>query len=57
MPAEPKVTLEKVLHLLGFPATVDEHHMDDGILLDVKTDDSGRLIGRQGQTLALRLPS
>ena len=26
--------------------------MEDGILLDVKTDDSGRLIGRQGQTLA-----
>lgn len=26
--------------------------MDDGILLDVKTDDAGRLIGRQGQTLS-----
>jgi spoIIIJ-associated protein len=26
--------------------------MDDGILLDVKSDDSGRLIGRQGQTLS-----
>jgi len=26
--------------------------MEDGILLDVKTEDSGRLIGRQGQTLA-----
>src|SRR5438270_5342500 len=52
MPVEPKVTLEKVLHLLGFPATVEEHRMDDGILLDVKTDDSGRLIGRQGQTLS-----
>ena len=26
--------------------------MDDGRLLDVKTDDSGRLIGRQGQTLS-----
>ncbi|HTL16590.1 MAG TPA: R3H domain-containing nucleic acid-binding protein, partial [Patescibacteria group bacterium] len=24
----------------------------DGVLLDVKTDDSGRLIGRQGQTLS-----
>ena len=52
MPSEPKVTLEKVLHLLGFQATVDEHRMDDGILLDVKTEDSGRLIGRQGQTLS-----
>jgi spoIIIJ-associated protein len=52
MPAEPKATLEKILELLGFPANVDEHHMDDGILLDVKTEDSGRLIGRQGQTLS-----
>ena len=52
MPAEPRSTLEKILNLLGFPATVEEHHMEDGILLDVKTDDSGRLIGRQGQTLS-----
>ncbi|PWU17955.1 MAG: single-stranded DNA-binding protein [Verrucomicrobia bacterium] len=52
MPAEPKVTLQKILDLLGFSATVEEHHMDDGILLDVKTEDSGRLIGRQGQTLS-----
>jgi len=52
MPAEPKVTLEKILNLLGFPVTVEESHMDDGVLLDVKTEDSGRLIGRQGQTLA-----
>jgi spoIIIJ-associated protein len=52
MPAEPKTTLEELLHLLGFPATVEEHHMDDGVLLDVKTEDSGRLIGRQGQTLS-----
>lgn len=52
MPAQPKATLEKILELLGFPATVEEHGMEDGILLDVKTEDSGRLIGRQGQTLA-----
>ncbi|MSU58429.1 MAG: KH domain-containing protein [Pedosphaera sp.] len=52
MPAEPKLTLEKILELLGFPATVEEHPVDDGLLLDVKTDDSGRLIGRQGQTLS-----
>src|SRR2546426_11474427 len=52
MPAEPKATLEKILKLLGFSATVEEHTMEDGILLDVKTDDSGRLIGRQGQTLS-----
>jgi spoIIIJ-associated protein len=52
MPAEPKNTLEEILKLLGFPATVEEHRMDDGVLLDVKTEDSGRLIGRQGQTLS-----
>ena len=52
MPAEPKATLEKILNLLGFPATVEEHQMEDGLLLDVKTEDSGRLIGRQGQTLS-----
>ncbi len=52
MPAEPKVTLEKILELLGFPATVETHPLDEGFLLEVKTEDSGRLIGRQGQTLS-----
>jgi spoIIIJ-associated protein len=51
MPA-PKEILEKILGSLGFPATVEEYKMEDGILLDVKTDDAGRLIGRQGQALA-----
>ena len=52
MPAAPQATLQKLLDLLSIPATVDEHQMEDGLLLDVKTEDSGRLIGRQGQTLA-----
>jgi len=52
MAIEPKATLDELLNLLGFPATVEEHRMDDGVLLDVKTEDSGRLIGRQGQTLS-----
>src|SRR6266498_1780001 len=52
MAAEPKTTLEKILQLLGFDSTVEEHRMEDSILLDVKSDDSGRLIGRQGQTLS-----
>ncbi len=52
MPAQPKEIVEKILISLGFPATVEEQKMDDGLLIDVKTDDSGRLIGRQGQTLA-----
>jgi len=52
MPAQSKEIVEKILGSLGFSATVEEHQFDDGLLLDVKTDDSGRLIGRQGQTLA-----
>jgi spoIIIJ-associated protein len=51
MPAQPKETLEKILNLLGFESTVEEQKLDDGVLLDVKTEDAGRLIGRQGQTL------
>lgn len=52
MAADPQATLEKLLNLLGFTATVDRHSMEDGLLLEVKTEDSGRLIGRQGQTLS-----
>lgn len=52
MPAQPKSTLEQLLNHLGFDATVEEHKIDDGIFLDVQTSDTGRLIGRQGQTLA-----
>lgn len=51
MPAEPKATLEKLLQLLGFDPAIDEHVMEEGLLLEVKADDAGRLIGRQGQTL------
>jgi spoIIIJ-associated protein len=52
MPAQSQATLEKLLQLLGFPATVEAHTLEEGLLLDVKTDDPGRLIGRQGQTLS-----
>ena len=51
MPAQPKATLEKILSLLDIPAAVEEHNLEEGLLLDVRTEDSGRLIGRQGQTL------
>jgi spoIIIJ-associated protein len=51
MPANPKAILEELLKHLGFEATVDEQQLDEGILFDVKCEDSGRLIGRQGQTL------
>jgi spoIIIJ-associated protein len=52
MPAQPKETLETILTHLGFQTAVEEHKLEEGILLDVKTDDAGRLIGRQGQTLS-----
>lgn len=52
MPAQPKVTLERILELLGFQATVEEHQIEDGLLLDIKSEDAGRLIGRQGQMLS-----
>jgi spoIIIJ-associated protein len=52
MPAQPKEILEKILGSLGFPATVAEQKLGDDLMLDVQTDESGRLIGRAGQTLA-----
>src|SRR6266404_9334759 len=53
MHAQPKTTLEQLLHHLGFTdATVEENRLEEGLLLDVKSDDPGRLIGRQGQTLS-----
>ena len=52
MPAQPKEILEKILGTLGFPAAVAEQKFGGDLLLDVKTEESGRLIGRQGQTLA-----
>src|SRR5262245_15466353 len=52
MPAQAKDTLQQLLEALGFDATIEEHSLEDGLMLDVKTEDSGRLIGRQGQTLS-----
>lgn len=52
MSAQPKEILEKVLGTLGFEATVEVQTLDGDLTLDVKTEESGRLIGRQGQTLA-----
>ena len=52
MPAQASETLVKILRHLGFDATVEEHTTDDGLTLDVRAEDSGRLIGRQGQTLS-----
>ena len=47
-----KETLVELLRHLGFEATVTEQEYEDMLLLDIQTEDSGRLIGRQGQTLS-----
>ncbi len=52
MATPPKEVVEKILTSLGFAVTIEAHELEEGLLLDVKTEDSGRLIGRQGQTLA-----
>jgi spoIIIJ-associated protein len=52
MPADPKAILEKLLQSLGFEATVNQSDADGQVMLDVQTNDPGRLIGRQGQTLS-----
>jgi len=52
MAAQPKQTLEQLLEHMGFASEVEEQHLDEGLLLNIKTDDPGRLIGRQGQTLS-----
>ncbi len=52
MSAQAKTILEDLLKTLGFSGTVEEQSVDGGIFLNVNTtEDTGRLIGRQGQTL------
>jgi spoIIIJ-associated protein len=49
---DPKATLHELLTHLGISATITEYPEDDQVMLDIQTDDSSRLIGRSGQTLA-----
>ena len=49
---DPKNLLESLLDKLGFDVTIEEKEKDDSKILDIQApDDSGRLIGRKGQTL------
>ena len=52
MPVDAKPILEQLLNTLGFEAKVTSQDIEGQILLDVETNDPGRLIGRQGQTLS-----
>jgi len=48
-----KATLEEILQRMGVAATVEQKEAANGaeIILHIKADDSGLLIGRKGQTL------
>jgi spoIIIJ-associated protein len=52
MPVDAKAILEKLLQSLGFEASVNQNELEGQVFLDVQTNDPGRLIGRQGQTLS-----
>jgi len=49
---DPKALLDSILKNLGFDVAIEEKENDGSKVLDLKApDDSGRLIGRKGQTL------
>jgi spoIIIJ-associated protein len=52
MATEPKELIQELLGHMGFEVEVEESTCETGPLFDIKTEDSGRLIGRQGATLA-----
>ena len=52
MAAHAKDIVETILTTLDFPAKVTEHESGGDVILDIETEEAGRLIGRQGQTLA-----
>ena len=52
MNLHPKETLDRMLRLMGFEVTVTATDEESGVVLNIDTDDPGRLIGRQGQTLS-----
>ena len=47
MSAQPKATLEKILELLHFPSVVEEHVLEDGVLLEVKNEELTILLIQQ----------
>lgn len=52
MAPTPKKLLADIVESLGFEAKIEEKPWEQGVLLDVQADDTSRLIGRKGQTLA-----
>jgi len=52
MTTEPKELIKELLATMGFEVEVEEKEFPTGPLYDIKSDEAGRLIGRQGATLA-----
>ncbi|OGE31045.1 hypothetical protein A2631_05180 [Candidatus Daviesbacteria bacterium RIFCSPHIGHO2_01_FULL_44_29] len=58
MPLETRVSeiLENILGLLSLEGSFEVEETDQGVMVSIDTEDAGRLIGRQGETLtALQL--
>lgn len=52
MATDPKHVLTELLRLMHIEGRVDQFTTADGLLLHIEAHDGGRLIGKQGQTLA-----
>lgn len=52
MATEPKQVLTELLRLMHIEGRVDQFTTADGLLLHIEAHEGGRLIGKQGQTLA-----
>lgn len=52
MTHDPKTKLAELLQHMGFESTIEERDFEGNPMLNIVTEDSGRLIGRKGQTLA-----
>jgi len=52
MSTEPKELIKELLATMGFEVEVEEKEYPTGRLFDIKTEEAGRLIGRQGATLS-----
>lgn len=49
---DPKTKLAEILQQMGFEATIEVLEFEGNPMLNIVSEDSGRLIGRKGQTLA-----
>lgn len=52
MTHDPKTKLAEILQQMGFEASIEVLEFEGNPMLNIVSEDSGRLIGRKGQTLA-----